>query len=620
MWKQSECPNKLNATKRSKSLEKCTFESKEQNSIKNVLSFSILSALCGRPVNRKTDKGYLEAVPGTRYKRDFDDVASIDPNHTQQGANGQLKYVPKRQQGPLLLDGPFGRRTNISISSNYYPLVHQHNPESEFATVRRGTPTLSEFVVDHDYRNLSIYLGKAKVAHLQNARYQKLSKRHQSDDREFRFSQRSTVKRGAISLDNQIRAGSIKQYILGAETRNYCASPSANNLFSLIDDVARHESLEIGAADKLPGNGSSNRSPFSTNATNLINIADDEKSASEDHESGESCEELDINNSCIRSGLIPKKDRAQLKRQAEIQSRLSSHDSNSDRYGTALEDLAASTSSIVSESEKVQEENLTQSITSLNSLSASAVRLVMSLSYRSQPLNNFTKSEKNLGLQSTTAPRESSQENQARQYVRNDEIGSARTKEQASKQFTAAILEPGNNNQSLSGYNNNTNNRTFNHLDNNNSQLNSYIFNEMVGTQNTNNVQLSTANAILDASTFTGDMLPSASIEMQLGKTTTSPAMLTLTMPQNPSGSANQMNPNSLSSHRSCTEVPFYSSSYGSSAIFQDRKLPLKPPTHEISNFISDHPRVHVSAIDGCGVSKSIQGTAMYAIFIFYTY
>ncbi|EDW71113.2 putative dual specificity tyrosine-phosphorylation-regulated kinase 3 homolog [Drosophila virilis] len=599
MWKQSECPNKLNATKRSKSLEKCTFESKEQNSIKNVLSFNILSGLCGRQVNRKTDKGYLE-VPGTRHKRDFDDVASIDPNHTQLGASGQLKYVPKGQQGTLLLDGPFGRRPNIA--SNYYPLVHQHNPESEFATVRRGTPTLTEFVVDHDYRNLSIYLGNVKagqnteLGHLQNARYQKLSKRHQSDDREFTFSQRAPVKRGAISLDNQIRAGCIKQCIWGAESRKNCAPPSANNLFSLIDDVARHKSLEIGA-DKLPGNGSSNRSLFSTKATNLINIADDEKSASADHESGESCVDLDINNSCIRSEFIPKKDRNQLKRQAEIQSRQSSHDSNSDRYGTALEDLAASTSSIASESEKVQEENLTQSITSLNSLPASAVRLVMSLSYRSRPLNNFTKSQKNPGLQSTTVPRETPQENQTGQYVRNDEIGSARTKEQVT--FTGAILEPGNNNHSLSSYNNNTNNRTFNHLDNNNSQLNTYIFNEMVGTQNTNNVQLSTANAILDASTFTGDMLPSASIEMKLGKTTTSPAMLTLTMPQNPSGSANQMNPNSLSSHRSCTEVPFYSSSYGSTAIFQDRKLP------------SDHPRVHVSAIHGCGVSTSIQASSL---------
>ncbi|XP_064537626.1 putative dual specificity tyrosine-phosphorylation-regulated kinase 3 homolog [Drosophila montana] len=635
MWKQSECPNKLNATKRSKSLEKCTIERKEQNTLKNVLSFNILSGLCGRQVNRKTDvydnKGYLEAVPGTtRHKRDSDDdVASIEPDHTQLGTSGQLKYVPKRQQGSILLDSPFARRPNISIASNFYPLVHHHNPasasasESEFATVRRGTPTLSEFVVDHDYRNLSIYLNKAKagqpnieLGHLQNARYQKLSKRYQSDDRDFRFSRRSPVKRGAISLDNQIRAASIKQCIWGqAETRN--------NLFSLttpallIDAVARHKSLEIGAADdKLPGNGSSNRSSFSSaNASNLVNESET------DHESGESCEDIDLNNSCIRSEFKSRsKDRGQLKRQAEIQSRLSSIDSNSDRYGTALEYLTASTtSSIVSgESEnvvhhfKVPEENQT----SFNSLpAASAVRLVMSLSYRSQPLNSFTKSQKNLGLrESSTAPSESPQENQAKQY----EIGSARTKEQATS------TDPGNNNQRLSkanpSYNNNTNTRTLNHLDNNNSQLNSYRYNEMVGTQNTNNVQLSTANAILDASTFTGDMLPTPSIEMQLGKTQASPAMLTMTMPQNQiqtgggSGSGigigSQMNPNSLS-HRSCTEVPFYSSSYGSTAIFQDRKLPSKPTTHEISNYIGDHPRVHVSTIDGCGVSKSIQASSL---------
>ncbi|XP_017962719.2 dual specificity tyrosine-phosphorylation-regulated kinase 2 [Drosophila navojoa] len=135
----------------------------------------------------------------------------------------------------------------------------------------------------------------------------------------------------------------------------------------------------------------------------------------------------------------------------------------------------------------------------------------------------------------------------------------------------------------------------------------------MVGTQQQttkNNCQLSTTDAIRDASTFTGD-LKAPVIDIQIGKPV-SPAMLTMTMSQSQSAaggvggnSSVQRNLSSLS-HHSCTAVPFnFNSSYGSAVIFQDRKQQAKQQEH-LCNYIADS-----LGLDACGVPKSIQASSL---------
>ncbi|XP_023165567.2 putative dual specificity tyrosine-phosphorylation-regulated kinase 3 homolog isoform X2 [Drosophila hydei] len=596
MWEQSNCQNNLSATKRSKSLEESTFQSKDRSSLKNVFSFNILSGLCGRQINRDTEseeiKNYLKIRPGSSNNKDV-------ANSTKRfSTDVHLKYARKSQ----ILG-----RSNVADASNY---LNYRNPQSEFGPVHRRceTPTLTECTIDQNYKNLSIYFNNEKEQ-LEN-RTHKLTKTSFSDDREYARRRRNPpVTRTAKSVKNQnhIQASSIKKCIWPRNERNICwPSPLENNLFCLttpsvlIDAVARHKSsLEIDTAGLLDErNGDSERNfeiqnlfPSDTKPDSYESELNLESDEDVDHNS-ESCTHLQSN--------VSNKARRQLTRQASIQSQLSSIDDSSphsERYGTAfetLEDITAHDFENILSQEYQSNSNL---------LPASSVRLVMSLSsYRSQqaqqPLNNFTNSQQNLGRLSqlptppTKAPYSTLQlgsslnnvdENKSQKFLSNSEIVTEET----------AIIGTANNNQSVTRLNNN-----------------------MVGSQQQtkHNSQLAATNAIRDASTFTSN-LEAASIDIQIEKSV-SPAMLKISMSQNQqtacgidgSGSG-QMNPNSLSLH-SCTVVPFnFNSSYGSAVILQERKqqhAKQLPIPHEISTYIGDS-----STQDASGVSKSIQASSL---------
>lgn len=588
MWEQSECQNNLTVRKRSKSLEECTFQSKEQNSLKNVLSFNILSGLCGRQINRDTDpeesKNYLEILPASSSSKDVDSSSNRFPT------NVHLKYVRK---------GQFLSKSNISTAANY------RNSQSEFRSVHRSsqTPTLTEFRIDKNYQNFRIYLNKEEQGKQLENRRHKLTKASQSDHREY-ASRRYHL---SLTLQNQsqIRTNAITKWIW---PRNISwPSPLEINLFCLttpsvlIDAITRQNSYE--------------------SAINLECTEDVDQDS-------DRCINLPLEKSYTA--------RRQLNRQASIQSQSSSFDDSStqsDRYGTAFESLEDIPCHDI-------ENTLSQGYQSiLHALPASSVHLVMSLSsYRSQqahqPLNN-SDSQKNLECVSqlpTPLSRATSlcsmlqlgcnlnsiDVNESQQYKCNDEVV-------AKESATVATV---NDNQSVIGVNcGNNNNNTHNskktsldHFDNN-IQLN----NNMVGTQQQtkNNSQLSTTNAIRDASTFTGDLDASA-IDIQIGKPV-SPAMLTMNMSQSQpatggvGGSASiQMNPSSLS-HHSCTALPFnFNSGYGSTVTFQDRKQHTKQAPiqkEQLCNYIADS-----SGLDACGVSKSIQGMRIAFSTIFETH
>ncbi|KRG07341.1 putative dual specificity tyrosine-phosphorylation-regulated kinase 3 homolog isoform X1 [Drosophila mojavensis] len=616
MWEQSECQNNLTVTKRSKSLEECSFQSKDQNSLKNVFSFNILSGLCGRQINRDSDpqenQNCLEILPGLSSRKDAASSSKRFPTDIP------LKYPPK---GQLL------SRSHISTADNYR---NYRNPRTAYRSVlcSSQTPTLTEFTIDKNNQNFRIYLNKEKQEEQLENRRHKLTRASQSDDREYASHLSVTRSTKPLKNQTQIQTNAIKKCIW---PRNIgWSSPLEINFFCLttpsvlIDVITKQKSLLETNATRLlhERNGCSERKH--KQRQNLL--SSDTKSKS--YESAlnlESTEDVDHNSDrCINLPLDKSYTaRRHLKRQASIQSQSSSIDdssTHSDRYGTAFESLEDIPCHDI-------ENTLSQGYQSLShSLPASSVHSVMSLSsYRSQqaqqPINS-TDSQKNLGHLSQKFPPpettalcsmlqlgctlNSIDVNKSQQYEYNGEVVAEES----------ATVETVIDNQGVNceNNNNNTHNSLKSSLDyfDYNIQLN----NNMVGTQQQtkNNSQLSTTDAIRDASTFTGD-LEAPAIDIQIGKPV-SPAMLTMTMSQSQpadgrvGGSASvQMHPSSLS-HHSCMAVPFnFNSSYGSDRIFQDRKQPAKQPRipqEQLCNYIADS-----LGLDACGVSKSSKASSL---------